>query len=161
MKNPPELPGLRCVVETIAREQRYRNFEALRSLWRIGDALLGLQRLARARSWRHTLEECARCLGVAAASLDDALRAARAFPPMDRDVLLRSFEEARAAITQSHVVELARVAPRPRARGIEELLRAPHSTRDLRCKLRVLLRETISESTGPSYARLDKRDRTL
>lgn len=157
MQGTNQKEGFARVVDLIAREQRNRGFEAVRSLWRTGDALTVLREIAGPQNWRRALHECARSVGVTPASLDEAIRAARAFPEGQREALLRHFEDAHATLTPSHAIELARVTPRQRARGIEALLCTPHSIRQLRCKLRMASGETVSESERRNDSCLDNQ----
>jgi hypothetical protein len=127
---------LRRIVDVIAREQRRRAFEAIRSLWRTGDAVGRLKQLSEKRDWRRTLRWCAERVHMHPSSLDDAARAAAAFRRSDRRALLHCFERANARLTVSHVVELARASPKQRAEGVNALLRETHSIRKLRGTLR-------------------------
>jgi hypothetical protein len=121
---------------TIAREQRHRHFEAVRSLWRTGDAIRCLRDATGGGTWRSVLRLCALDAGVHPATLDEAARASQAFPVSERERLLARYDQAGALLTASHVIELARKPPRLRAKGIEILLRTRISTRELRAYLR-------------------------
>ena len=129
-------PDLERVVAFIIKERRRRSFDAIRSLWRIGDSLRQLKAITSKGNWRRVLEECATRVGMHSASLHEAARTAEAFGAAERGTLRRRFERARAELTPSHVVELARASVRQRARGIEALLRRTYSTRELRTFLR-------------------------
>jgi len=127
---------VQAFVDTIAGEIRQQQLEAIRSFWRIGDAICALRAERPGRGWSKALEWCAKRLGMHPASLDEARRASEAFPPGVREDLLGRFERHRASLTPSHIVVLARAAPPVRNRGIEISLRMSLSVRELRSALR-------------------------
>jgi hypothetical protein len=126
---------LRATIATILQEKRSAGYEGVRSLWRIGDAVAKLRMRAGAAAWRRVLRHCSEEVGLHPASLDDAARAARAFPRASRAGLLRRFEESGAPMTRGHIIALARATPARRAQGIEALLGEPQSVRRLRTTL--------------------------
>lgn len=103
-------------------------------------------------SRRVNVRELWRCSAVDlhAGSLYDAVRASEAFPIATREIILHRFERADALLTPSHAIELARVTPHQRAKGIEALLRAPLSVRELRRCLRTTSCDsrTFAETRG-------------
>jgi hypothetical protein len=111
-------------VAAILRERRTVDHESIRSLWRIGDAVLELKRQAEAGEWRRVLDECAEVVGMQSATLDDAARAAIAFPDEQREETLALFAQSNAPLTRSHIITLARATPALRARAIDALLEA-------------------------------------
>lgn len=133
----PELLSPAWLADVILAEQRARAFEAIRSLWRTGDAVLALRERVDDGAWRRAVAWCASRADLHPASIDAAARAAAAFRVEERSELIARFEAAGAHLMASHVIELARVAPTRRARGIDCLLRKPHSIRQLRACLRV------------------------
>jgi hypothetical protein len=145
------------VADAIATDQRRRDIEAICCLWRTGDVIRGLRDRVPAGTWRYTLNALARHLNVSAASLDDAVRVAQAFPEKERETLLRRFEEARAELLPSHVIVIARVAARRRACCIDMLLRRAHTVQELRTYLRLSCSETVPESTNKTGPRMDGR----
>jgi hypothetical protein len=124
------------IVTLIIQERRRRSFEAVRSLWRIGDSVRRLKAIAETGRWRRTLEECAARVGVHVGSLAEAARAAEAFKSSERNALRVRFERAGAELTPSHVIELTRASGPQRARGVEALLQNAYSIRGLRAYLR-------------------------
>ncbi len=124
------------LVKVILREQRRKAFASIQSLWRIGDAVLRLKKRLDAGASRDVLDSCATRVEMHASSLDEAARAAEAFPRRRRIELRETFERSRVEITASHVVELARVTPRQRKQGIDALLSKRYSVRELRAYLR-------------------------
>jgi len=123
------------LIDAIASEARKQRFDAIRSFWRIGDAVCALRAECPDKCWLKALDGCAKRLGMHPASLDEARRASEAFPPAVREDLLRRFEEQQASLTPSHVVVLARAVPSARNRGIEILLQKSLSVREVRSKL--------------------------
>lgn len=144
------------LADRIATDQRHRDSDAIRCLWRTGDVVRSLRDGVRTGAWRCSLDALACRLNVSVASLDDALRVAHAFPEKDRERLLRRFEEARAALMPSHLVVLARVTARQRARGIDILLSQTHSVRELRACLRRPFSGMASESIDKTIVTLDE-----
>jgi hypothetical protein len=123
-------------VTRILEERQLRSIETIHALWRTGDIVNQLKSAVPYGCWRRTVQACANRAGVHAKWLDEAARVSAAFGGSDRDRLIKSIREAGAILTASHIVELARVGPLKRAKGIEALLRAPHSVRELRACLR-------------------------
>jgi hypothetical protein len=119
-------------VATIVRERHVANYESIRALWRTGDCVLHLRRLAPRGKWRSLLTRCARQAGVHPASLDDAARAATAYRASERDRLLAIFELSNVSLTRSHVVLLSRLTPWRRPHAIERMLQSPCSVGELR-----------------------------
>ncbi len=144
------------VAGAILRERRLQLFEAIRVLWRTGDQLSHLRRAVQSGQWRNELGRCAALIDLHPASLYDALRASDAFPPSTREAMLQRFERASAPLTASHVIELARVTPSRRLKGIEILLSKALSVRELRSYLHTTLRDrhTFGESNPVSPGRL-------
>ena len=135
-------------VKLILHELRLREDESIRVLWRTGDIVNDLKCTVTYGLWRQTIRACAERVGLHAKWLDEAARTSAAFPAPVREKLIDRFIAAGATLRACHVVELARVAPVKRAQGIEALLRAPHSVRELRACLRSKCRDCrgISES---------------
>ncbi len=136
---------IQAFVDAIAGEVRKQQFDAIRSFWRIGDAVHALRAESCGRGWLKALEGCAKRLGMHPASLDEARRASAAFPAAAREGLLGRFEQRNASLTPSHVVVLARVPPAARKRGIEILLEKSLSVRELRGELRSELRSDLRD----------------
>jgi hypothetical protein len=124
------------LVEIILREQRKKAFAAVQSLWRIGDAVRRLKGRLDDEPWRDVLDTCAKRVEMHTSSLEEAARAAEAFPRRLRVDLRETFERARVELTASHVVVLARVTPKQRKQGIDALLNKRYSVRELRAHLR-------------------------
>jgi|SRR5579872_1276546 len=124
-------------VGKIAREKCTRDLDAIRALWRIGDIVNSLRATVAHGSWRATLALCAARVGVHPKSLDEAARAATAFPASKRDDLIRGFVATGRSVQPSHIVALARVSPARRARGLEALRSSALSVRELRSFLRM------------------------
>jgi hypothetical protein len=131
----PSTPGLTDAVLIIRGEQRRRGFDAIRSLWRLGDAVRRLRLVVGPGDWRRTLQTCANAAGMHPESLHDAARASAAFPPDEREPILARFDSSGASLTVSHVIALARATPSRRTSGVEALLRSSHSVRALRAHL--------------------------
>lgn len=126
------------VVEAIARERRNRGFDAIRSLWRIGDVLVGLRDVTPKKRWRSVLQACALRIDMNASALYESVRVSEAFAEASRETLLRRFEEAGATLNPSHMIALARATPSQRARGVEALLGSTRvSVRQLRALLKL------------------------
>jgi hypothetical protein len=140
-------------IDAIASEVQKQRFEAIRSFWRIGDAICALRAERPGRGWSKALEGCAKRLGMHPASLDEARRASEAFPPAVREELLARFEQRQASLTPSHVVVLARAVPSSRNRGIEILLQKPLSVRELRSELRTELQSGHGSGGGAAVRR--------
>jgi hypothetical protein len=117
---------------TILKENSTAHYDNIRALWHIGDEVLKAREIVPSGSWRKELSECAAMAGVHPGSLDDAARAAKAFPTEDRECVLSSFASAGTPLTRSHVVVLSRMTRARRTRAIETMLRAPCSVADLR-----------------------------
>jgi hypothetical protein len=128
-------PETCSVAAAILRERRTAGVETLRSFWSIGDLIAKLRADTEPGRLRAALAECATNLGVHASWLDDAAKAATIFSDRERRTILEACQ-ARADITPSHIVELARAGPRARREGIAALLNTRLSVRELRQLLR-------------------------
>jgi hypothetical protein len=126
-------------VTTILRAKHAAGHEGIRFLWSVGDAVVALRDQHGSNDWRKTLARCGEGVGMHPSSLDDAARAARAFPLAAREPLLRRFEGSGKPLARSHVIVLARATPAQRATGIDALLFAPMSVSELRVALRRVL----------------------
>ena len=124
--------NLALEVEVILAARNAADQEAIRALWRIGDAVVRLRKHASSGKWRQLLSACAESAGLHPGSLDDAERCALAFPVPEREQLLAKFSEARSPITRSHVVTLARLPRRDRTSAIDHLLRGQCTVAQLR-----------------------------
>ena len=141
---PCEAPGeTRRIAEEIERianfirgQHRRQMLAAVRSLWRVGDAVRRLREIAPEGQWGRAVEICAGRVGMHAASLDEAARAAQAFGVAERRSLLQRFESAATDLSPSHVIELARLPRNRRLEAIDRLLREPHTVREFRSYLR-------------------------
>ena len=102
----------------------------------MGDGVRRLRTCVEAGIWREVIDACASRAGIHTSSLDEAARAAEAFPAALRAEIRERFERARVELTASHVIALARVTPAKRKKGIDALLRERHSVRELRELLR-------------------------
>lgn len=146
------VPGaLQGAVSTILTERRAADEESIRSLWRVGDAVLELRATVPAGSWRRVLADCAARVGMHPASLDDAARAAFAFPPNDRRRTLALFAQSRTVVTRSHVIAMARVTPLRRRHAMYDLLNEARSVQELRSCMHTP-RSVGAEAAGNGHA---------